>query len=156
VSYSFSGCIGAVFELLAFVLAVLFVARVLVETRTAVSPHRTLGQVGLVLAVLLVLAAAWAPAGLFGQETKRLAEGKYHLEDGAKPTPDMRLAVWWETHSWLGLFSTWIAAAAALPASLRLLGVKSLRLLLAGVGAGGSPGPLLLAACTALLKAGWI
>ena len=152
VGYSVAGCFAAVFELLAFVLVVLFVTRVLRETGASASPHRTLGQAGLVLAVLIVLAAAWGPVGLFGQETKRLAEVKYTLNNGALPTSEMRSAVWWETHSWAGLIATWLAAASILPASLRLLGVKAPRLLIPAAAIAGATGPLLLAVCTALLR----
>jgi hypothetical protein len=155
VAYSFVGCLGAVFELLAFVLVVLFVTRVLRETAASPSPRRNLGQVGLVLAVLIVLASAWGPVGIFGQETKRLAEAKNHLENGALPTPEMRAAVWWENHSWLGLIATWIAAASVLPASLHLLGVRTKSRLIPAAVVGGVTGPLLLGVCTALLKVGW-
>ena len=72
-----------------------------------------------------------------------------------RPTPEMRAAVWWELHSWLGLIATWLAAASILSASLRLLGVKAPRMLIPAAAVGGSTGPLLLAVCSALLKAGW-
>jgi len=155
VAYSLAGCLGAVLEFLAFVFAVLFVARVLRETAPSAPPRKPLGQAGLILAVLVVLAAAWGPVGLFGQETKRMAEARFHLENGAAPTPEMRSAVWWETHSWPGLIATWLAAAAILPASLRLLGLRSPPLLISSAGIAAATGPLLLAVCTALLRMGW-
>jgi hypothetical protein len=155
VAFSFVGLIGSLFELLAFVLVVLFVARVLVETGGAPSTTQTAGRVGLILAVLVVLAAAWGPVGIFGSETNRLAEARYTLEKGALPTTEMRSTIWWETHSWLGLFATWTAAAALLPLSLRLLGVRAKEGLLGAAGLAAATGPLMLGFCALLLKLGW-
>ena len=155
VAFSFVGLIGSLFELLAFVLVLLFVTRVMVETGVTPTPRQTAGRIGLILAVLVVLAAAWGPVGIFGQETNRLAEGRYHLENGALPTAEMRSTVWWEAHSWLGLLATWIAAAAIPPASLRLLGVRSTEWLLATAGIAATTGPLMLGVCAVLLKLGW-
>jgi len=155
VAFSFVGLIGSFFELLAFVLVLLFVTRVLVETGVTPSPRQTAGRIGLILAMLLVLASAWGPVGIFGQETNRLAESRYHLENGALPTAEMRSTVWWETHSWLGLMATWLAAAAILPASLRVLGVRAKEWLFATAGIAAATGPLMLAVCALLLKLGW-
>jgi len=155
VAFSFIGLIGSLFELLAFVLVVLFVARVLVETGGVPSTTQTAGRVGLVLAVLVVLAAAWGPVGIFGSETNRLADAQYHLEKGALPTAEMRSTIWWENHSWLGLFATWAAAAAILPLSLRLLGVRTTEGLFAAAGVAAATGPLMLGVCAVLLKLGW-
>lgn len=155
VALSFVGLIGSLFELLAFVLVVLYVARVLVETGGAPSTTQTAGRVGLILAVLVVLAAAWGPVGIFGSETNRLAEIRYTLEKGALPTTEMRSTIWWETHSWFGLFATWTAAAAILPLSLRLLGVRAKEALFAAAGVAAATGPLMLGFCALLLKLGW-
>lgn len=145
------GLLGALLELLAFACLVLFVTRILLETATVTSPRRPVGIAGLLLAALIVLAAAWGPVGLFGQEPKRMAEAKYHLKEGEAPTPTMIREQWWEAHSWFGLVAVWLAALALPPLSLWLLGVTSIReLAIAGV-AGGVTGPLLLAVCSALL-----
>jgi hypothetical protein len=155
VAFSIIGLIGTLFELLAFVLIVLFVTRVLVETGVTPSQQQMVGRVGLILSVLIVLVAAWGPVGIFGSETNRLAEAQYTLASGALPTREMRSTIWWANHSWLGLIATWIGAAALLPASLRLLGVKAVEWLGAAAGVAGLTGPLMLGVCALLLKLGW-
>jgi hypothetical protein len=152
---AFIGCFGVLFDLASLGFLLAFLVGIVKETATARGRFRALGLLCLLCGIGAVLTSACAPVSLFGYEVKTRATNQYHLSVPDSPTGKMKIEVWWQDHSRIGLATWWIGGAVSFAGGLMLLGGRAKGWLLTAFAAAGLTGPILLTICSACVKDGW-